>query len=248
MVDGHQESGSSHRILRLDFERSPCELLIMDNENPANRNASKCVPETDAILPALRDRVECLGARPGSRIGPLFFAEHVLVVERFVRRLAPLFGADIDVVVPAAILHDVAAMEDFSRVGEHHVLGAERAGEILRSHGFDAVRIARIQACIRRHVRPVSPDEGTPEEACLSHADAMAQMANPSYWLHYGREVRGMDFGNSRRWYLDHVLDRWSSMSESVKEIASPHCERAIGACLDDRLDRAAMRELPTCS
>jgi hypothetical protein len=39
-------------------------------------------------------------------------------------------------VVGPALLHDLAAIEDFSRVAEHHELGAPRATTILRELGF----------------------------------------------------------------------------------------------------------------
>jgi len=98
-------------------------------------------PELEAILPTLRGLVETACRHPGSRMGHDFFREHVLVVEAFSRRLAPLFGANLDIVLPAAILHDIAAIEDFSRVAEHHTLGALRTAEMLREHGLDQARM-----------------------------------------------------------------------------------------------------------
>lgn len=190
-------------------------------------------PGVDAILPALRSLVEAASRAPECRLAPGFFREHVLVVERFVRRLAPLFGADPAVVVPAAILHDIAATEDFTRVAEHHELGAERAAGILRAHGLDEGRIGRIASCIRAHVRPVAISCG-PEEACLSHADALAQMANPSYWLDYARVTRSLAFPHGRDWYAGMVGDRWEALSEDVRDMARPHYMRAVGACMDD--------------
>lgn len=188
-------------------------------------------PRIEAVLPDLRALVETACLHPECRVGASFFREHVLVVERFVRRLAPLFGADASVVVPAAILHDIAAIRDFARVAEHHELGAEMADGILAGHGFDAEFRGRVASCIRAHVRPVASGA---EEACLSHADALAQMANPSYWISYAREARGLGFPQGRDWYAALVEDRWVALSETVKEVARPHRQRAAGACADD--------------
>ena len=204
-------------------------------------------PIVDGFLPSLRPLVEAASRAPECRLAPGFFREHVLVVERFARRLAPLFGADLAVVVPAAILHDIAALEDFSRVAEHHELGAVRAAGILRAHGLDEGRIGRVASCIRAHVRPVPPD-GRAEEACLSHADALAQMANPSYWLDYARTTRGLAFPGGRDWYAGMVADRWEALSENVKDVARPHYLRAVGACMDDLGELPVETEDATCS
>lgn len=204
-------------------------------------------PIVDGFLPSLRLLVEAASRAPACRLAPGFFREHVQVVERFVRRLAPRFGADLAVVVPAAILHDIAALEDFSRVAEHHEQGAVRAAVILRAHGLDEERIGRIASCIRAHVRPVPPEDGA-EEACLSHADALAQMSNPSYWLDYARTTRGLAFPDGRDWYAGMVGDRWEVLSENVKEVARPHYLRAVGACIDDIGELPLEGEVASCS
>jgi len=187
------------------------------------------------MLTNLYATVEAICARPESRLGPTFYREHVLVVERFARLLAPLLGANLDIVLPAALLHDIAAIEDFSRVAEHHELGAVRAISLLREQGLPEEHIAAVSACIRRHVVPVAQGEGTAEEMCLSNADALAQMANPSYWLHYAHRARGLEFPAGRDWYLALVKDRWPRLHPAVRDLARPHYLRAVGACVDDR-------------
>jgi len=188
-------------------------------------------PELEALLPTLRNLVETACRHPDSRMGHDFFREHVLVVEAFARRLAPLFGADLGIVLPAAILHDIAAVEDFSRVAEHHTLGALRTAEILRELGFEADLISSIAACAERHLLPVPSEALGPEAACLSHADALSQMARPAYWLHYAGKVRGLGFEEGRAWYRSLVGDRFSRLTDSVKPIADPLRRKALEAC-----------------
>lgn len=188
-------------------------------------------PGLEVLLPALRGLVEATCRDPGSRMGNDFFRQHVLVVEGFCRQLAPLFGADLDIVLPAAILHDIAAIEDFSRVAEHHTLGAVRIAEILREHGFGAERIGRIAACAQLHLVPVPPEEHGPEAACLSHADALSQMARPAYWLHYAGKVRGLGFEEGREWYRSLVEDRFSRLTDSVMPLATALRCKALEAC-----------------
>jgi uncharacterized protein len=191
--------------------------------------------DLEGSLSRLRAIVEAACKQPGSRLSLSFYQEHVLVVERFVRRLSPLLGARLEVVLPAALLHDIAAIEDFSRVSLHHELGAERATTILRESGFPDRQTSAVAACIRRHVLPVIEGEGTPEEVCLSNADALAQMSTPSYWFHYAHSVRALEFPAGRDWYLAMVKERWPRLHRSVRDLARPHYRRALGACLRDQ-------------
>lgn len=192
---------------------------------PISASAS---PDLEARLPALRALMEERCGRPESRPGPGFFSQHVLVVEAWCRRLAPLFGADLDVVLPAALLHDIAAVEDFSRVAEHHVLGALRAGEVLRAHGFPTDLATKACACMELHVLPLDPGAHGAEAACLSHADALAQLERPLFWLDYAGRARSLDPEAARAWYAALVEDRAGRLSAPVAEIAAPLVARAL--------------------
>lgn len=207
---------------------------------PVVAPARAAIPSDTAWLEGkltdLRHLVQAACSRPQSRLGMDFYREHVLVVERFARSLAPLLGARLDIVLPAAVVHDIAAIEDFTRVAEHHILGAQRAETILRDLGFADEQIAAASACVLRHVQPVAPGDGTVEEVCLSNADSLAQMANPSYWLHYAEKVRALDFPAGRDWYLAMVKDRYPKLHPAASDLARPHFLRAVGACQDDQL------------
>jgi len=222
--------------LAIGFPTTPAALL--SNMNAPIASTPPATPlDTNGLenaLSHLRAIVEAACELPGSRLNSGFYREHVLVVERLVRRLAPLLGARLDVVLPAALLHDIAAIEDFSRVSLHHELGAERARTILSEAGFPDWQTGAVAACIRRHVLPVAEGAGTPEEVCLSNADAVAQMTTPSYWLHYAHSVRALEFPAGRDWYLALVKERWPRLHRSLREIARPHYRRALGACLGD--------------
>ena len=185
------------------------------------------------LLPTLRKQVEDLSLVPGCRIGSDFYRHHVTLVEHFSRRLAPLFGADLTVVLPAAILHDIAAIEDFSLVARHHELGALRAQEILLERGIDPALAHKVAECCRMHPVPVDIEGHGPDAACLSHADALAQLADPAFWLHYAGFVRGLGFSEGRDWYRALLLDRRERLSPLAAPLALPLLERALEICRD---------------
>lgn len=61
---------------------------------------------------------------------------------------------DHEVLIPAALLHDIARRledEDTSGVIDHAVLGAEMAGRILNDYHYEPKIISRIEDCIKAH-------------------------------------------------------------------------------------------------
>ncbi len=87
-------------------------------------------PLQESTADPLHTLVREMCSLPSNRFGPEFFEEHLLVVERFALRLTELFDADRGIVRAAALLHDMAAIRDFSCLPCHAEKGA---GEIAKS-------------------------------------------------------------------------------------------------------------------
>jgi uncharacterized protein len=94
--------------------------------------------------------------------------DHVLRVTALAERIARAEGADVEVVRTAALLHDVAESTDRET---HHLLGAERAREILAGHPVESVEavVHAIEAHRFRH----DPQPETLEAKVLSDADKL---------------------------------------------------------------------------
>ncbi len=96
-----------------------------------------------------------------------------------VYRLCRIFsGEDIDdeVLLPAALLHDIAREEeDNDTTGEidHAELGARRAETILKEQDFETPRIEKIKHCIRTHRFRGEKEPETMEAKILSDADKL---------------------------------------------------------------------------
>jgi uncharacterized protein len=85
---------------------------------------------------------------------PVHGFDHILRVYRLAERLALAEGADVEIVLAAALLHD--AQEGRTQGGEsgradHQNVSADFASEVLGAEGWDASRIAAVQHCIRAH-------------------------------------------------------------------------------------------------
>ena len=88
--------------------------------------------------------------RTGKKNPPFNYRwEHVKAVVNQARKLAKLTGADRDIVIAAAWLHDVKKFEDGSRHGEK---GAEFAREFLPKTDFPSKKIEAVAHAISVHV------------------------------------------------------------------------------------------------
>ncbi len=83
-------------------------------------------------------------------------------------------GVDFDVLIAACLLHDVGRREQFADPGVCHArVGAEKAYDFLKSHGFSEEFAAHVRDCVRTHrFRRAQPPEST-EAKILFDADKL---------------------------------------------------------------------------
>jgi len=164
-----------------------------------------------------------------------FFEKHICVMVGIADTLALALGADREVVALSAYLHDIAAVENYASVAKHHILGGERAAEILSDYGYPAQKIAAVRQCILTHSTPLTLHQGTAEEVCISNADAASQVIMPGYWLHYAFSVKQLGYRRGLDWYLKKIDAQYAGMVPEARAIVEE-------ACLAERLlfDREA--------
>lgn len=103
--------------------------------------------------------------------------DHVLRVYHMAKRLAQTEGADMEIVLAAALLHDAqgsAPGGDGTERASHHHTSADFAGEVLAAEGWAPDRIAAVQHCILAHrFRDNSEPPRTIEAKILFDADKL---------------------------------------------------------------------------
>lgn len=105
---------------------------------------------------------------------PVHGYNHILRVYKMAERLAKLEGADLEIVLAAALLHDAEGpgVGD-SRLG-HQNASAKYAGDILAVEGWSDEKISAVQHCIRSHrFREPSEKPKTIEAKVLFDADKL---------------------------------------------------------------------------
>ncbi len=109
-----------------------------------------------------------------------FWEIHVKQVIEFSRQMAVKYGADLEVVWLAAILHDIARLDDYE---PHDVIGSETAYMLLIEKGFKYSLAEKAKVAILRHrCKEYVPE--TLEQKIIATADAMAHFIPPFYfWI-----------------------------------------------------------------
>ena len=122
--------------------------------------------------------------------------DHVLRVTRLGERIAAAEGADVAVVVAAALLHDVPVAGAGRKA--HHLAAADFAGDFLASRGFSAGQVENVVHAIRAHrYRDQSIQPQTLEAKCLYDADKLDSIGA----IGVGRAFAHAGSHGSRLWH-----------------------------------------------
>ncbi len=160
---------------------------------------------------------------------PSFFDQHLAVVAECATSLAERLGADLEVVELAGNLHDISAVYDPTTMPNHPKLSADLATQLLLERGYPQARVACIARSIASHSDPLPIGSVTPEEVCVSNADAVARILRPAYWLYFAFEVRKFGFEEGRNWLRSLVERQWCTLIEPAKELVGQQYAPILG-------------------
>ncbi len=101
---------------------------------------------------------------------PVASPDHVERMTTWCQRLGPAEGADMEVLVAGALLHDVGVVIDRKT---HYVVGRTRAREVLHQAGFPDDQIAAALHVLETHSRYGGPSPESVEAQIGQDADAL---------------------------------------------------------------------------
>lgn len=101
---------------------------------------------------------------------PVASTDHVERMTRWCQELGPAIDADMEVLIPGALLHDVGVVINRKK---HYVVGRTRAAEILRDSGFPEEKIDATLHVLEAHSRYGGPEPQTTEAKVGQDADAL---------------------------------------------------------------------------
>lgn len=144
---------------------------------------------------------------------------HIAAVVKNAAILAEQYGADKEVVMLAAWLHDIASVTDYSLYENHHIHGAEMAYPILKKYNYDDAKIALVQDCIRNHRGSVCLEKKSVEELCVADADAISHFDNVPGLLHLAYVTKGMDIEEGVDFVRKKLARSFQKLSEQSKNL-----------------------------
>jgi len=110
--------------------------------------------------------------KPSSNYGYDPFIFHIIPVVNYAKKLADKFGADKEIVILSAWLHDIGSF--MCGRENHHLTGAKIAAEKLKEFGYPENKIKQVADCILTHRGSQKLPPKTIEGQILAEADAMS--------------------------------------------------------------------------
>lgn len=179
------------------------------------------------ILEYLQREVYERCRRPENRFGMGIF-DHVRAVVGNGKALAEQYGGDVEVVMVAGWLHDIAAITDESLYAMHHEHGARMAGELLERLGYDPEKISKVQACIRNHRGSVPAEKVSVEERCLADADALSHFDSVPSLLYMAYVRKGMELREGEAFVREKLRRSYAKLSQESKACYEGKCRQVM--------------------
>ncbi|MDV2481898.1 HD domain-containing protein [Methanoculleus sp. Wushi-C6] len=192
--------------------------------------------ETAAMLDHVRNVLQDSGAHG---------FDHTLRVVRLCEEIGAREGADMKILIPAAVFHDIARPLEERTGVPHEEEGARMAAEYLEAAGCPADLIAGIVHAIHAHRYSTGIEPGTLEARILSDADnldAMGAVGIARTFMQAGE--RGTGIADAADHFHDKLLNLKDRMyTGSAREIAGRR-HALLVAFLEALEDEAQTRPL----
>ena len=152
---------------------------------------------------------------------------HIKIVYELAKKYAGEYGADLEIVAIAALLHDIASVTDVKFTDEHHIIGANIAERLLIVENYPNERIKLIKKCILNHRGSRLVDKTTPEEICIADSDAMAHFYSIPSLLSMVYREKGMSIDEGSKFVMDKLDRSYNKMSDKGKVLVKEQYEAA---------------------
>ncbi|MCI0707899.1 MAG: HD domain-containing protein [Ignavibacteriae bacterium] len=167
-------------------------------------------------------------AKESNIFGYGIWTHHITRVVENGKKLAPLFGANQEIVVIAALLHDYAGVKDKSLYDEHHIHGPKEAERILQQLGYAQDIIDAVKHCIESHRASVARERRSAEAECLANADALSHIENVPSLLHLAFVQHRMNIDDGALWVRKKLERSWNKLDLRLKEMIRVQYESSL--------------------
>ena len=197
------------------------EKLIFGNEKTQGQNMR------EDILENLQNEIYNRCQKETNKFGMGCYY-HIVAVVKNAEILAEKYGADKEIVMIAAWLHDIASITDYSLYELHHIHGAEMAYAILKEYGYDDKKISLVQECIKNHRGSVNLEKNSLEELCVADADAISHFDSVPSLLYLAYVQRGMEIEEGKEFVKDKLTRSFQKLSVESKKYYQNKFEKVM--------------------
>ncbi|MCI9077490.1 MAG: HD domain-containing protein [Lachnospiraceae bacterium] len=153
---------------------------------------------------------------------------HIESVVKNAELLAKQYGADIEIVIIASWLHDIASITDYSLYEKHHIYGAQTAKELLSSFDYEDYKIEMVQKCILNHRGSVQYNKLTLEEVCVADADAVSHFDDIPGLLYLAYVKKGLDIEHGKVFVKEKLERSYQKLSNQSKKFYASKYNQAM--------------------
>ena len=156
---------------------------------------------------------------PSNAYGIGAWDHHIKIVYELAKKYANEYGASLEIVALAALLHDIASVTDVIYTEEHHIIGAQIAEELLLKENYPKEKIELIKICILNHRGSRLVEKNTPEEVCIADSDAMAHFYSVPSLLSMVYRERKLSIDDGCKFVMDKLDRSYNKMSDKGKTL-----------------------------
>ena len=177
----------------------------------------------DKMYNEVKNRCE----QPTNAYGIGAWDHHIKIVYDLAKKYANEYGADLEIVAIAVLLHDIASVTDVRFTEEHHIIGANIAEQLLLAENYPKDKIDLIKKCILNHRGSRLVDKTTPEEICIADSDAMAHFYSIPSLLSMVYREKGLSIDEGSKFVMDKLDRSYNKMSYKGKVLVKVQYESA---------------------
>lgn len=179
------------------------------------------------IVEEIRNFVEKECKKPTSKYGYDSFTCHFTPVAKYAGELADDLGANKEVVLVAAWLHDIGSIIDGR--ANHHITGTKIAEKKLKELNYPSDKIELVKDCIFNHRSSIDNKPKSLEGQIIVEADALSNFDNISgiFKAAYSYEDKTQE--EARESVKSKLEKKWKQLQfEDSKKIIKPKYEAAM--------------------
>jgi uncharacterized protein len=179
------------------------------------------------IVKEIRKFVEDECKQPSSKYGYEPFTFHFAPVAEYAGKLAEELGADKEVVLISAWLHDIGSI--IKGRENHHITGAKISEKKLRELGYPEEKIALVKKCILNHRGSTRSKRKSLEEQILAEADTMSNFNNISGIFKAAFVYEKMNQGEAKEAVRKKLENKWRQLRfKKSKQLVRPKYEAVM--------------------